>query len=86
MPGSIYEPETVSDGTNHTRIPRSQAPIHWYNRRKSPGTRGSPEPKTRGVEWVKAFASRGLQGSERNDKDSSAFKLALLALKMAVTE
>lgn len=39
-----------------------------------------------GVEHVIAFASRGLRGSERNDKNYSAFKLELLALKWAITE
>ena len=34
-----------------------------------------------GVERVVAFASRGLRGSERNDKNYSAFKLEILALK-----
>ena len=39
-----------------------------------------------GVERVVAFASRGLRGSEQNDKNDSAFKLELLALKWGVTE
>ncbi len=39
-----------------------------------------------GVEKFIAFASRGLRGSERNDKNYSAFKLELLALKWAITE
>jgi len=39
-----------------------------------------------GVERVIAFASRGLRGSERNDKNYSGFKLELLALKSAITE
>ena len=42
--------------------------------------------KQEGVEWVIAFASRGLRGSVRNDRNYSAFKLELLALKWAVTE
>lgn len=39
-----------------------------------------------GVERVIAFASRGLRGSERNDKNYSAFKLELLALKWVLIE
>lgn len=39
-----------------------------------------------GVEWVIAFASRGLRGSERNDKHYNAFKLKMLALKWAAME
>lgn len=42
--------------------------------------------KQGGVERVIAFASRGLRGSERNDKNFSAIKLELLALKWAITE
>ncbi len=42
--------------------------------------------KQGGVERVIAFASKGLRGSERNDKYYSAFKLELLALKWAATE
>ncbi|XP_041849958.1 uncharacterized protein cuzd1.1 [Melanotaenia boesemani] len=39
-----------------------------------------------GVERVLAFASRGLRGSEKNDKNYSAIKLELLALKWAITD
>lgn len=39
-----------------------------------------------GTERVIAFASRGLRKTEKNDKNYSAFKLELLALKWAVTE
>lgn len=42
--------------------------------------------KQGGAERVIAFASRGLRGSEKNDKYYSAFKLELLALKWAATE
>lgn len=42
--------------------------------------------KQGGAERVIAFASRGLRGSEKNDKYYSAFKLELLSLKWAATE
>ncbi len=42
--------------------------------------------KQEGIERVVAYASRGLRGSEKNDKNYSAFKLELLALKWAITE
>lgn len=42
--------------------------------------------KHEGIERVVAYASRGLRGSEKNDKNYSAFKLELLALKWAITE
>lgn len=42
--------------------------------------------KQGGVEHVIAFASRGLRGAEKNDKNYSAFKLELLTLKWAMTE
>ncbi|XP_042624230.1 uncharacterized protein cuzd1.1 [Cyprinus carpio] len=42
--------------------------------------------KQEGIERVVAYTSRGLRGSEKNDKNYSAFKLELLALKWAITE
>ncbi len=42
--------------------------------------------KQEGIERVVAYASRGLRGSEKNDKNYSAFKLELLALKWGITE
>ncbi len=42
--------------------------------------------KQEGIERVVAYTSRGLRGSEKNDKKYSAFKLELLALKWGITE
>ncbi|KAL6487816.1 hypothetical protein MHYP_G00044420 [Metynnis hypsauchen] len=42
--------------------------------------------KQGGAERVTAYASRGLRGSEKNDKNYSEFKLELLSLKWAATE
>lgn len=42
--------------------------------------------KQEGLERGVAYASRSLRGSKNNDKNYSAFKLELLALKWAVTE
>lgn len=42
--------------------------------------------KQEGVECVIAFASQSLHETEKNDKNYSAFKLELLALKWTVTE
>lgn len=39
-----------------------------------------------GQEKVITYASRGLQGAERNDANYSSFKLKILALKWTITE
>ncbi|KAL7870272.1 hypothetical protein SRHO_G00077690 [Serrasalmus rhombeus] len=61
-------------------------PFLLYTDARHRGLGAVPSQKQGGQEKVIAYASRGLQGAERNDANYSSFKLELLALKWAITE